>query len=177
MIYIIKLKEYLRDGLADGHKPDLLGAFTGQSRSGDGAMIPRLRVALRVPKPGDLGFCRALLASWWDEGTMRASIINMRAKVRERAGVTGVPRSWAPHPHHSIGHTGVEQAQGRVRHQGQSRVQGCSFIAALPVTPAYQQAYPNRHRVEPAHRSRGWSISHCQDRPKNRDGHPSFSSI
>lgn len=55
MIYLINFNGFLRNGRADGHKPGLLGAFTGQSRSGDGAMIPRLPVALRVPKTRGLG--------------------------------------------------------------------------------------------------------------------------
>lgn len=78
---------------------------------------------------------------------MPVSIIILRAELREGAGVAGIPQLWAPHPHHFIGHTGIEQAQGRVRHQGQSRVQGCSFIAALPVTPAHQRPYPTRPAV------------------------------
>lgn len=170
MINLINFKGYLRNGRSDGHKPGLLGAITGQPRSGDGAIIPRVRVALRVPKPGDLSFCRALLASRWDEGTMPASIIILRAM--EGAGVTGTPQSWAPHPHNSIGHTGVEQAQGRVRHQRHARVQGYVSAEVLPVTPAHPQAYPNRHRVYPVHPYRGCSCSGAVDWPKIRDGYP-----
>lgn len=162
-------------GRIDGHKPGLLGAFTGQSCNGGGPMIPRLRVAPRVPKPGDLSFCRALLASRRDEGTMLASIIILRVEVREGAGVNGVPHAWASRPLHFIGQLQARQARGRVRRHCQSRVQGCSFVAALLVTPAHQQAYPNRPRIEPVHPPQGLLNTDSVDWPRIGDGYPCFS--
>lgn len=108
---------------------------------------------------------------------MLASIIILRGEVREGAGVNGVPHAWASRPLHFIGQPRVRQARGRVRCHCQSRVQGCSFIAALPVTPAQPQAYPNQRLVEPAHPIEGLFMTHSVDWPEISDGPPSFHSF
>lgn len=108
---------------------------------------------------------------------MLVSISILRGEVRESAGVTGIPQSWASHSHHSIGYTGVERAQGGVSCRCPTHVRGLIFLEVLPATPAHPGLTPPSRQGEPADPSTGCSCSDAVDRPKKREGHPSFSLI